>query len=634
MRRTPFVLLLLAATLSCNETPIAPPTGQLSVAIGGLPTGVPAAVVVTGPESFRQTLEASRTLSSLASGVFTIVASDVASGGIRYAPTPALQVVTLGDGAVMIAGAIDYRVASAKLSLLVTGLPASTPASITIAGPRGYSRTVTGATDIELLEPGTYTITAGDVQAGGKTYRAVAKTSVVELIASLTSITATVQYGAGSGSLDVTVGGLPAGTDASINIVGPGGVTRRLTSTSTVGNLEPGSYVVTADVVGSSLTTHRPTPLTQTIDVVDGQTRAAAVVYGSAPLQLGVTLFADGLTQPVFLTAPEGDARQFIVERGGRVRLVVNGSLRPTPFLDIRSRVNNNGERGMLSMAFDPLYATNGFFYVYYVDLGGNVVVERLSSVPGSDVAGASAGIVISIPHGGSEHHGGMIAFGPDGMLYLAPGDGGCCGDPNNNAQNLGTLLGKMLRIDVRSLPYTIPAGNPFVGTLGARAEIWAYGLRNPWRYSFDAPSGMLYIGDVGQDAREELDVARTSDAGLNYGWRYMEGTACYLPSSNCAAGRTLTLPVLDYSHTDGCSITGGYVYRGAAIPELTGHYLFSDYCKGWLKSVRVSGNFARDNTTWSGVVLPGALSFGRDGMGELYMVSGTRVWKIIRPDE
>jgi hypothetical protein len=240
---------------------------------------------------------------------------------------------------------------------------------------------------------------------------------------------------------------------------------------------------------------------------------------------------------------------------------VANGVLLPTPFLDIGSRVNNTGERGMLSMAFDPQYATNGILYVYYTDLTSALVVERINSTPGSNVAGGSGGIVISIPHGGIDHHGGLIAFGPDGMLYLAPGDGGCCGDPNNNAQNLNVLLGKMLRIDVRQLPYTIPAGNPFVGGVGGRAEIWAYGFRNPWRFAFDAPTNALYIGDVGNDAREEVDVSPAADAGLNYGWRLMEGTACLNPSTGCATGRTLVAPVIDYPHSDGCSVIGGYVY-------------------------------------------------------------------------
>jgi glucose/arabinose dehydrogenase len=349
-------------------------------------------------------------------------------------------------------------------------------------------------------------------------------------------------------------------------------------------------------------------------------------------LELDVALVAEGLTAPVFLTAPDGDERQFVVERNGRIRIIENDALLATPFLDIRTRVNFTGERGMLSMTFDPAYATNGTFYVYYVDPFGDMVVERFSSTPGSDVAGASAGTVIAIPHRGENHHGGLIAFGPDGMLYVAPGDGGCCGDPQNNAQNTNTLLGKLLRIDVRSAPYVVPPDNPFVGRQGTRPEIWASGLRNPWRFSFDAPAGHLYIGDVGQDSREEINVSSTTTGGLNYGWRLMEGSACFNPTSSCNPTGQLTLPAHQYLHSEGCSVTGGYVYRGAAIPELTGHYLYSDYCQGWLRSFRsTSGGVANEHRSWTGITLPGTLSFGRDGAGELYMIAGTQVWRIVR---
>jgi glucose/arabinose dehydrogenase len=260
------------------------------------------------------------------------------------------------------------------------------------------------------------------------------------------------------------------------------------------------------------------------------------------------------------------------------------------------------------------------------------VGVERFGSTPGGDVAGGSTGVVIVIPHGGSEHHGGNIAFGPDGMLYLAPGDGRCCGDPDNNAQTLSTLLGKVLRIDVRTLPYTIPADNPFVGRADARAEIWAYGLRSPWRFSFDAPSGQLYIGDVGQDAREEVNVVPVTAAGLNFGWPLMEGTACYAPATNCDPGGSLTRPVHEYLHDEGCSVTGGHVYRGAAIPELHGHYLYSDYCRGWLRSFRVTAGAAAEHRSWAGIAVPRAVSFGRDGVGELYLIGGDgQVWRIVR---
>ena len=362
-----------------------------------------------------------------------------------------------------------------------------------------------------------------------------------------------------------------------------------------------------------------------------GCDRATTAPDESVPLSLELDLVAEGLTSPVFLAAPDNDARLFVVERIGRIRIIQSRTLLAAPFLDITERVNFVGERGMLGMAFDPDYAASGRFYVYYVDLRGDVVLERFASTPGGSVAHASEGVVISIPHGGSEHHGGMIAFGPDGMLYLAPGDGGCCGDPRNNAQNMTTLLGKLLRIDVRTQPYSIPPSNPFVGRAGVREEIWASGLRSPWRFSFDAPSNLLYVADVGDDAREEVNVVPATAAGLNYGWRLMEGTACFNPSTNCMTGVSLTLPTHEYPRTDGCAVIGGYVYRGAAIPELDGHYFYADYCAGWLHSFRSTATGAVDHRYWSGISAPGTVSFGRDAAGEMYMVGDTHVWKIVR---
>lgn len=432
-----------------------------------------------------------------------------------------------------------------------------------------------------------------------------------------------------TGRLSVTISGLPTGTDASVTITGPGAFTRTLASSATLQNLEEGTYSVSATTFVSNVTTHTPLPASQTCDVRVDDTCSVRVTYSSVSPQLNLQLIAEGLTAPVFLTAPDGDARQFIVERIGRIRIVEHDTLLAPPFLDIRTRVNFLGERGLLSMAFDPQYAANGHFYVYYVDLSGDMVVERFSSAPGSNVSGGSAGIVITIPHRGPEHHGGLIEFGPDGMLYLGPGDGRCCGDPQNNAQNLSTLLGKILRIDVRTIPYTIPAGNPFIGRAGARAEIWAYGLRNPWRFSFDASAGLLYIADVGQDVREEVNVAAATAAGLNYGWPIMEGFACYNPTTNCDPGLLLTRPAHDYLHSQGCSVTGGYVYRGSAIPMLAGHYLYSDYCEGRLRSFRFTAGGVTDHRLWARIALPATVSFGRDGAGELYMIGGEQAWRI-----
>ena len=623
--------LLPLLIVSCRDATV-PRTGSLSVAIDGLPAGVVSGVIVTGPDGYRAALDASRTLSSLAHGTYAIVASDVNTNGTRFAAAPASQVAIVGGDAVATASPITYAITRVPLAVNVLGLPTGATASVTVSGPGGFTRVLSATTQIDVLEPGTYTIVAGDVQAAGITYRPAPRTHNVLLTVSATPASTTVAYGAGTGVLAVTIAGLPAGVAGSITVTGPGGFSQRLASSTTLNDLESGVYTVAASLVGSALTTYRPVQASFTSSVTNGSTSTIVVTYGGAPLELSLQVVAEGLIQPVFLTAPAGDARQFIVERIGRIRVVVNGVLKTTPFLDITARVNNVGERGALSMTFDPGYASNGYFYVYYIDANGDIALERFASTPGNDVASGSAGLVMSIRHRGSEHHGGLIAFGPDGMLYLAPGDGRCCGDPDNNAQNLTTLLGKVLRIDVRTLPYTIPAGNPFGGATG-RAEIWAYGLRSPWRFSFDAVGGMLYLGDVGQDAREEVNAVLSTTAGLNYGWPYMEGSACYAPSSNCSVGRTLTGPVYDYPHSEGCSVIGGQVYRGAAIPELTGHYLFSDFCRGWLRSFRFDAGAVTDMRTWSGINLARVVSLGSDATGEAYVIAGTQVWRLVRKE-
>jgi glucose/arabinose dehydrogenase len=354
-----------------------------------------------------------------------------------------------------------------------------------------------------------------------------------------------------------------------------------------------------------------------------------------APLTLALAPFASNLASPTFLTAPPGDARQFIVERAGRILLMQNGALLAQPFLDIRAVTDVAGEGGLLSLAFDPNYAANGRFYVYRTNASHDIVVERytVSADPNRADAGSSIAI-IRIPHPTYVNHfGGQLAFGPDGYLYLGTGDGGSAGDPNGNAQNLNVLLGKLLRLDVSNasaaVPYTIPATNPYRGQAGARPEIWASGLRNPWRFAFDADQ--LYIADVGQDQREEVDLASSAQGGLNYGWNRMEGSICYGAQSCDKSG--LTLPLFEYSHGDPgspCSITGGYVYRGAAIPELAGRYLYSDYCGGFLRSFLAAGGSATEQRDWN-ITKPGqVVSFGRDGQGELYVLAGNGIWKIV----
>jgi glucose/arabinose dehydrogenase len=355
-----------------------------------------------------------------------------------------------------------------------------------------------------------------------------------------------------------------------------------------------------------------------------------------AALTLALAPFASNLSSPTFLAAPPGDARQFIVERAGRILLMQNGALLAQPFLDLRTLTDTTGEGGLLSMAFDPGYATNGRFYVYRTNASHEIVVERYTVSADPNRADAGSGItIIRIPHPNfTNHYGGLLAFGPDGYLYLGTGDGGSAGDPNGNAQNPNSLLGKLLRLDVgnasAAAPYAIPATNPYRNQAGSRPEIWALGLRNPWRYTFDADQ--LYIADVGQGQREEINLESSAQAGLNYGWNRMEGSACYQTQSCDRTG--LALPVLEYSHADAgnpCSITGGYVYRGSAIPELAGRYLYSDYCAGFLRSFLAAGRTASEQRDWNVSKVGQVVSFGRDGQGELYVLAGNGIWKIVK---
>jgi len=347
------------------------------------------------------------------------------------------------------------------------------------------------------------------------------------------------------------------------------------------------------------------------------------------------------LSSPVFMTAPANDTgRLFIVEQGGLIRIfnVTTSSLLATPFLDISGLISAGGEEGLLGMAFDPEYAVNHQFYVYYTNTAGNIVIARyLRAATSANLAdSSSATMLLTVAHPTfSNHNGGMLAFGPDGCLYAGIGDGGSEGDPNNNGQNLSSLLGKLLRLD----PSTGGACsngiiNPFV-LVGGAQQVWSLGLRNPWRFSFDSITGDLYIGDVGQDAREEIDVAVAPNAGrqANYGWRFMEGLLCFNPSSSCNSGG-LTLPVLDYSHASGaCSVTGGYVYRGDAIPSLRGTYFYGDFCAGFVRSFRYQNGQPIEQTEWPLLSPPGSFvtSFGEDDAGELYvMTRGGGLFKFI----
>lgn len=337
----------------------------------------------------------------------------------------------------------------------------------------------------------------------------------------------------------------------------------------------------------------------------------------------------NGLERPVGIAnAGDGSGRLFILEQPGAIRIVQDGSLLPDPFLDIRDQVDCCGERGLLGLAFHPDFEQKGYFYINYIDLNGDTVIARFRV--SEDIHRADRGSetrLLGVAQPFPNHNGGAVVFGPDGYLYLGLGDGGSAGDPLGNAQNTNSLLGKILRLEVSpssqmdsSVPYRIPPDNPFVQGGGA-PEVWAYGLRNPWRFSFDRLSGDLYIGDVGQSLWEEIDfLSAPLAAGVNFGWNYREGAHSY-SGIEVPPGLTLVDPVAEYDHSLGISVTGGYVYRGKSLPEWSGVYLYGDYGSGL-----IWGLFQDQNGIWQNRVLfqtgTSITSFGEDEAGEIYFVS------------
>jgi glucose/arabinose dehydrogenase len=342
-------------------------------------------------------------------------------------------------------------------------------------------------------------------------------------------------------------------------------------------------------------------------------------------LEVSLTPIADGLERPNHLTyAGDGSGRQFVVEQPGRIRVIKDGNLLPTPFLDIVSVVGSEAnEQGLLSVAFHPDYAINGYFFVNYTNKDGDTTISRYQVSDDPDLADpGSAKILLTIGQPYGNHNGGQILFGPDGYLYVGMGDGGAANDPHDNGQKLDTLLGKILRIDVDNAdPYGAPQDNPFINETNARPEIWSYGWRNPWRISFDSITGDMYIADVGQNKYEEVHVELAgAPGGQNYGWRLMEGFHCFNPAECDPASLPVELPVTEYDHAQGCSITGGYVYRGANYPELTGTYLYGDYCSGLVWGLRLEADGSWSNAQ----LLPSNTnisSFGQDEAGEIYLI-------------
>jgi uncharacterized protein (TIGR03437 family) len=331
---------------------------------------------------------------------------------------------------------------------------------------------------------------------------------------------------------------------------------------------------------------------------------------------------ASGFEMPTDIKSPhDSSGRLFVVEQRGRIRIIDEGRVLETPFLDIRQRVSCCSEQGLLGLAFPPKFASRQYFYINYTNTAGDTVISRLRVSSNPDIAdAASEQILLTIAQPFPNHNGGNLVFGPDGYLYIGTGDGGGGGDPQDNGQNPGALLGKMLRLDVESgtQPYTSPQSNPFVNRSGARPEVWAIGLRNPWKYSFDRETGDLWIADVGQNRAEEVNfVPASSGGGENYGWDRMEGLQCYPASAGCSRDG-LTLPVLEYTRDQGVSVTGGYVYRGSRYPGLHGIYFYGDYGSGNLWGVTREGSTFR-NRLLNGTGLQ-ISTFGEDEQGEIYL--------------
>jgi glucose/arabinose dehydrogenase len=364
---------------------------------------------------------------------------------------------------------------------------------------------------------------------------------------------------------------------------------------------------------------------------VAGTSAGADVTAGAG---VGLTPVVSGLASPTQVVAPgDGSGRLFVVQQGGRIRVIKGGVLLGTPFINLSDKVVSDGERGLLGLAFHPDYESNGRFYVYFTRKSDGAVAINEYRVSGADADVADPSTrrrIMTIKEPYTNHNGGRIGFGPDGYFYAGTGDGGSAGDPGNRARNKDSLLGKMLRIDVDRVTskhtYGIPSSNPYVGRPG-RNEVWSIGLRNPWGWSFDRVSGDLWIGDVGQSRIEEINRASNTGKstsrgrGVDFGWRVMEGRKCYHPSSGCNKSGKRE-PITQYKHSKGCSVTGGYAYRGSAVPALAGRYVFGDWCTGTIWTIsRTAAKPANKS-----ILLDTSLhitSFGEDESGELYVLDG-----------
>jgi glucose/arabinose dehydrogenase len=417
----------------------------------------------------------------------------------------------------------------------------------------------------------------------------------------------------------------PGGT-ASTSATAPAGATEApaaSTAAPSAAPAEPTAAPATSAAAPTSAAEATATPA-QATAVASTPAEAAPTAASADSSEIKLEEAAADLKSPVFIThAGDKSNRMFVVEKKGTIAILHDGKRSATPFLDVSSLITSGGsEQGLLGLAFHPQYSSNGRFFIYYTASNGDNTLARYQVSDNPDVADPnSATVLFAQPDFAANHNGGMLAFGPDGHLYVGLGDGGGGGDPQSNGQNRSTLLGKLLRLDVSGdQPYAIPPDNPWPsGADGARPEIWAYGLRNPWRFSFDRATGDLYIGDVGQNAHEEIDFQPAgASGGLNYGWSVREALHCF--QADPCESNDMVDPVAEYSHDQGCSVTGGYVYRGAAFPSLAGVYIFGDYCSGTIWSLHRdgSGTWEQRELLDSGLSIS---SFGEDEAGELYVV-------------
>jgi glucose/arabinose dehydrogenase len=413
----------------------------------------------------------------------------------------------------------------------------------------------------------------------------------------------------------------------------------------------PGSLAWSRETDGAAVGGARVPDVTGAADAArppQPAARVASDAFTPSNVNLALTLVKGGFVNPLLVTnAGDNSHRLFVVEQAGVIRVIDAGNnTLPTPMLDLRGSITSGGERGLLGLAFDPQFPTLPYIYVNFTDRNGNTAISRYTIGSNPNVAVPSTGVrILTIPQPYSNHNGGNLAFGPDGFLYIGMGDGGSGGDPQNRAQNLSSLLGKMLRIDIHHgtsrTHYVVPASNPYVGRTG-NDLIWSLGLRNPWRWSFDRATGNLWIGDVGQDRWEEIDRSvrysstRPAGRGVNYGWAVLEGRACFKPSSGCSTtGKNVPLAVYPHSASPAnCSVTGGFVYRGVASPVLVGGYLFGDYCSGRIWAVSGSASApATPTLLWAASASPHLLisSFGEDEAGELYVTdhAGGGIYRI-----